>query len=82
MTLNENAGVPVLHVGFHKCGSTTLQGALFARHPGIAYLGEPKENPRVLAAVSNVWKSCCVDSAKRKPFNPELSRELLAAGDC
>lgn len=31
---------PVLHIGFPKTGTTTLQRHLFARHPEIAYLGK------------------------------------------
>lgn len=31
----------VIHIGFPKTGSTTLQTHLFAKHPGILYLGKP-----------------------------------------
>ena len=68
--------LPILHVGFHKSGSTTLQGALFARHPGIANLGEPNEDPVALQAVRGVWESCDRNPAKRVPFDAERSRRL------
>lgn len=78
--------LPVLHVGFHKCGSTTLQNALFARHPDIANLGEPIENPSALAALSNAWESCCDDPARRKPYDLDRGRRLwqqaLAGVEC
>jgi hypothetical protein len=72
------AGVlPVLHIGFPKTGTTTLQGALFARHPQIANLGEPnKGDTPALVAIRKVWKSCSEDPKKRSRANEELSRSL------
>jgi hypothetical protein len=42
------ATLPVsgLHVGFHKCASTTVQKALFDRHPGIMRFGKNKGDER------------------------------------
>lgn len=37
----------ILHVGYPKTGSTTLQEGLFSKHPEIAYLGKPFD-PRFL----------------------------------
>ncbi len=71
--------LPVLHVGFHKSGSTTLQEALFARHSGVANLGEPAEDPQALAAIQNAWESCCLDPAVRKTFDLARSRALWQA---
>jgi hypothetical protein len=72
------AGVlPVLHIGFPKTGTTTLQGALFARHPQIANLGEPnKGNTLALRALRRVWKSCSEDALKQSRANEERSRGL------
>jgi hypothetical protein len=38
---------PIFHIGANKAGSTTLQQALFARHPEILNLGKPadRKNP-------------------------------------
>ncbi|MEX0803110.1 MAG: sulfotransferase [Candidatus Binatia bacterium] len=68
--------LPVIHVGFHKCGSTTLQGALFQRHPQIANLGEPDEDPGALEAVRGVWQSCHPDPRKRSDFDADRSQAL------
>lgn len=35
--------LPVFHIGANKAGSTTLQQALFARHPEVLNLGKPFE---------------------------------------
>lgn len=71
--------VPVIHVGFHKCGSTTLQADLLHRHPAIDYLGEPREEPRSTEAMRIVRDSCYVDPRKRVPFDRERSRALWQA---
>jgi hypothetical protein len=48
---------PIFHIGANKAGSTTLQQALFARHPEILNLGKPsdRKNPgdagRAIAAL-------------------------------
>jgi hypothetical protein len=77
--VSTSSTLPVLHVGFHKCGSTTLQGALFNRHPGIDYLGEPREEPRSTEAIRLVRDSCYVESRKRIEFEPARSRALWEA---
>jgi hypothetical protein len=63
-------------VGSHKCGSTTLQCALFNRHPGIYYLGEPREEPRSTEAIRLVRDSCYVEARKRIDFELGRSRAL------
>ena len=68
--------LPVLHVGFHKCGSTTLQGAVFHRHPEVFNLGEPDEDANALRAMRDVWSSCHENPKKRTQFNPDRSRSL------
>ncbi|HZS55555.1 MAG TPA: sulfotransferase [Bryobacteraceae bacterium] len=67
---------PLLHIGFHKSGSTTLQEALFSRHSQVANLGEPVENPDALAAMRNAWEACCDDATLRTPFKLEYSQSL------
>lgn len=51
MTLVDHAPVPdvplVVHVGYHKTGTTFLQRQFFAQHPGIQYLGKPWANQEV-----------------------------------
>jgi hypothetical protein len=69
-----NEVLPVLHVGFHKSGSTTLQRALFERHPEIANLGEPREEPNAFEAMRGVWDSCHFKPKKRTPLDVEKSR--------
>jgi len=70
--------LPVLHIGFNKAGSTTLQNGLFARHPEVASLGEPfkREHLDVHEAMFNVMKSCHRDPAQRVEFNLERCRAL------
>lgn len=77
--------LPVLHIGFPKTGTTTLQGALFARHPEIANLGEPnKGNTPALRGLRRVWKSCSEDPLKQSRADEERSRSLWkeALGQC
>jgi hypothetical protein len=68
--------LPVVHVGFHKSGSTTLQNALFAHHPGVANLGEPVENLSALDAMRMTWNSCHRDPQQRRPFDLERAQDL------
>ena len=39
--------MPVIHIGVPRTATTTLQRAVFAKHPGIHYLGKPfrRKNP-------------------------------------
>ena len=34
----------IVHVGFHKTGTTTLQKDYFSKHPDICYLGSPSDD--------------------------------------
>lgn len=68
--------LPILHVGFPKCGSTTLQMGLFARHPQVASLGEPHEDPDATTAMHNAMWSCHQDAALRKQFDLNVNRVL------
>jgi hypothetical protein len=47
--------IPCLHLGYHKCASTTLQEQLFDRHPDLVNLGKPyrdEQLARLVGAVS------------------------------
>jgi Sulfotransferase family len=72
------ARLPVLHIGFNKAGSTTLQNGLFHRHPEVACLGEPCHDryPGVHEAMFNAMLSCHRDPARRVPFDLANSRRL------
>lgn len=50
--------LPVFHIGANKAGSTTLQRALFARHPEVVSLGKPDPAPKVGAAVAGIVAAC------------------------
>jgi len=50
--------LPVFHIGANKAGSTTLQQALFARHPGILSLAKPQPNADAEKAVDAIVAAC------------------------
>ena len=50
--------LPVFHIGANKAGSTTLQRALFARHPDVLNLGRPAMRHAVDRAIDTVLDSC------------------------
>jgi hypothetical protein len=68
--------LPVIHIGFPKTGTTTLQKALFARHSQIANLGEPVENEQALQAVRAAWASCDRNPRKHRMLDTDKAREL------
>jgi hypothetical protein len=70
--------LPVLHIGFNKAGSTTLQRGLFARHSQVVSLGEPfkQRYPDANRAMFNAIESCNRDPARRTRFDLDLSRSL------
>ena len=68
--------IPVLHVGFHKAASTTLQHGLFGRHSDIAVLGEPRQDPSAMEALRGAMWSCHRHPAERKEFDIERGRRL------
>jgi hypothetical protein len=52
---------PVFHIGANKAGSTTLQEALFARHPEILSLGKPADRKSpgdAIRAVDAIRAAC------------------------
>ena len=67
-------GLPVvLHVGFSKTGTTTLQKHLYAHHPQIAYLGKEYAQPGLKAALTAML------GAESTVWDPEPLRALLKA---
>ena len=76
--------LPVIHIGYPKSGTTTLQKALFARHPQIASLGEPREHEQALQAARAAWASCDANPRKYRPLDQDKARALWrnALADC
>ncbi len=46
--------IPCLHLGYHKCASTTLQEQLFGRHPDLFNLGKPYRDERLARLVGAI----------------------------
>lgn len=83
----------VLHVGFSKTGTTTLQKHLFSRHSQVQYLGKPFTDEtfkslvhRLIMQESTVYDSSvlkqCLENEILKKMNPAkkvilLSEEML-----
>lgn len=44
----------VIHIGFPKTATTTLQNHLFAKHPGILYLGKPYPDDDLKGMISRL----------------------------
>jgi hypothetical protein len=44
----------VIHIGFPKTATTTLQNHLFAKHPGILYLGKPYRDDDLKAMIRDL----------------------------
>jgi len=83
--LNEEQKRPlVLHIGMPKTGTTTLQELLFAKHPGIFYLGKNKawQNPKQCRTsdvyrflAPSLWADTKGTSSKT---NAPILREVIA----
>ncbi len=56
--------LPVFHIGANKAGSTTLQQALFARHPDVQSLGKPRPNAEAGNAVETIVTACDARSGR------------------
>lgn len=63
--------LPVFHIGANKAGSTTLQKALFARHPGVLSLGKPVPVEAAGDAVAAILESCDSRTGGRGPLDPD-----------
>ncbi len=70
--------LPVFHIGANKAGSTTLQKALFARHPEVVSLGKPAPVPAAQSAVADVLRGC----DRREVDPPEIDAETVSARWC
>jgi hypothetical protein len=66
--------LPIFHIGANKAGSTTLQQALFARHPEVFNLGKPFERRTRGDACRAVDAVCalCEGGASPQPVGSEI----------
>jgi hypothetical protein len=62
----------VIHPGFAKTATTSLQQGVFARHPQIHYLGVPAPDPALDALLRRIPRE---DSTR---FDLEAARAALA----
>ncbi len=74
----------VLHIGFPKTGTTTLQKCLFSKHPEIHYLGKNCENGNPKGCRSkNVYNLLSpmlwnfTKEVRHIPFKEDLEQQLL-----
>ncbi len=71
--------LPIFHIGANKAGSTTMQRALFARHPEVLNLGKPSFDPELWPAIDSIRK----EFSNRHPDWPRLGlKELRDAWGC
>lgn len=85
-----SAILPVFHIGANKAGSTTLQQALFARHPQVHSLGKPEPVADAQEAIAALLAACDrQDPSARMPDPPQIkqtrtqwgrARDATAAG--
>lgn len=69
----------VIHIGFPKTGTTTLQTHLFAKHPGIHYLGKPYRDDDLKEMISRlVMRESTVYTTEnlKQYINKHLARGL------
>lgn len=73
--------VPIFHIGANKAGSTTLQQALFARHPDVFNLGKPFERSTRGDACRAVDAVCalCEGEASPHPVGVEIRDKWRAS---
>lgn len=58
---NQNSLPLVIHVGFPKTATTTLQNHLFSTHSQILYLGKPYADPRLEEAIHHLMMTDTID---------------------
>jgi len=68
--------LPVFHIGANKAGSTTLQKALFARHPDVYSLAKPVPNVDAEQAVAVLVDACDSRRAGNGMPDADASRRL------
>lgn len=71
--------LPVFHIGANKAGSTTLQRALFVRHPEVLNLGKPEPAKVLRSVLSSIQDHCDARNQKRQPLDRERLRESWKA---
>jgi hypothetical protein len=71
--------LPVFHIGSNHAASTTLQRALFARHPDVLSLGRPSYEPEVAQAVAAIVAHCHRGKAGPQPDMESLQRQWRRA---
>lgn len=64
----------VFHIGSNKAGSTTLQKALFARHPEVLNLGKPEPVELVGDAVADILDHCDLRKQEHRPLDGDALR--------
>ena len=69
-----------LHVGFPKTASTTLQKHVFARHPGLFYLGRPFSGP-LAATEKDILTAEATRFEARLPECQAAVRQAVGGGD-
>ena len=72
--------MPVFHIGANKAGSTTLQQALFARHPEVLSLAKPHPNADAEKAVDAIVAACDRRGSSRGALDVNAVRELWQRG--
>ena len=77
--------LPVIHIGANKAGSTTLQRALFARHPEVLSLGKPEPVPEAQRAIEATLEACDSREQIKRPFDGDLrqmwQQAIASAGE-
>lgn len=63
----------VFHIGANKAGSTTLQKALFARHPEVLSLAKPVFQPQARKVVEDIAEAC----DRREERRPEIDLDAF-----
>lgn len=75
------SGKTLIHIGMHKCASTTLQRAFFSNIPEINYIGSTSKNEAFKSFVRRVtrWENMYYEQQKKtiieglkRDINPEL----------
>lgn len=64
--------LPVFHIGANKAGSTTLQRALFARHPEVLSLGKPEPVREAQHAIAAILEECDSREPAKRPIDGDL----------
>jgi Sulfotransferase domain len=66
--------LPVFHIGANKAGSTTLQRALFSRHPDVFSLGKPDPAPKISVVIAQMVSACDHRDTAACSFDSDAAR--------